>query len=105
MINIFEFSFYDNQMDLIIYYEPQIPYNISVIFELIIYTYNDSEIYWDYPEIEINLDANNISNKYTVLLDNLSINLLEFTEISLFNFKCNDYNYKFLVILLYLKQN
>ena len=84
-INIYEFTLYDNQLDLIIYYEPQILNDITFNLTLNVRMYNGTYEKKNYPEIQVKINANNITNKYTLFLDNLNENMLEFTEISLYD--------------------
>ena len=92
-INIFEFTLYNNQLDLIIYYTPQTPNDITFNLTLKVRTYNDTYENLDYPTIQVKINANNVTNKYTLYFDNLIENILEFTEITLYDTSANYYSY------------
>ena len=90
-LNIFEFSFYGNQLSLVIYSDNQITENITLILTLNKHTINGTNEYTTYPIIYFKLTPNNISNTHTAFLDNFYLG--EFTELSLRYVEVNSNSY------------
>ena len=81
-INIFElYSFHDNQLDFVLFYKPQIKEDISFWLTLEINIINKTGEYYEYPKFEIKINSKNISNIYTLNLENFDI--INYTEIAI----------------------
>ena len=73
-INMYEFSLNENNLNLIIYYNSQIPKDIPLIFTFTQITSNGTNRYFNETKIELKIMSNNISNIYTIVLDMLNKN-------------------------------